>query len=150
MKNYTKIFFILILTSCTYGPTGYNYWYVPTMEKNARQKGNSFHVVAFSPFKDTPWMGSSSLNYDEAESIAMRRCRANANDCYVYLKKYLLPHEIYSFLGNLSKACHRKHQVLLFQMRQFHPFIVINCVYLNIFKYPRKQFHVVDFLVMVF
>ena len=89
MKNYTKIFFILILTSCTYGPTGYNYWYVPTMEKNARQKGNTFHVVAFSPFKDTPWMGSSSLNYDEAESIAMRRCRANANDCYIYLKKYV-------------------------------------------------------------
>ena len=89
MRNFSKVFFIFFLTSCVYGPTGYNYWYVPTMEKIARQKGHTFHVVAFSPSKDTPYLGSSPKDYNEAEHIAMRSCRASANDCYIYLRKYV-------------------------------------------------------------
>jgi len=83
------IFSIFFLNSCTSVPADWNYWYDSATKKNAREKGQNYHVITFSSYIGSPYLGSSKNSYSLAESASMRYCRSKANDCYVYRRMYV-------------------------------------------------------------
>jgi hypothetical protein len=83
------IFSIFFLNSCTSVPADWNYWYDNATKKNAREKRQNYHVITFSSYIGSPFLGSSKNSYNLAESASMRYCRSRANDCYVYRRMYV-------------------------------------------------------------
>lgn len=105
------VFSIFFLNSCTSVPQDWNYWYESATKKNARENGLNYHVITFSSYIGSPYLGSSKKNFEQAEDISMRYCRSKANDCYVYRRLYVSydPNTgLYSYSPKINKSNKKK------------------------------------------